>query len=300
MQNHLLLNVRILGITLAVILIASSNAHTSGAFPLNNPHEFLIGFSNAYIIKDNDTLIEIAREYGVGYNEIVAANNKIDPWVPEKGSRIIIPTAWLLPEILDSGIVINLAEMRLFYFYTANEHKYVSTYPVGIGRQGSHTPLGTFTVTAKVKDPVWHVPESIRKEDPLLPEFVSPGPDNPLGEYWLQLSVDGYGIHGTNRPYGIGRMVSHGCIRLYPEDIRVLFKLIKPGTMVKIINEPVKAGIHNNKVYLEVHPSERKGSELMMLAIKKLSRKRLLKHVDTQLIIQTVNNATGLPAVISR
>jgi L,D-transpeptidase ErfK/SrfK len=133
-----------------------------------------------------------------------------------------------------------------------------------------------------------------------LPEFVPPGPENPLGGHWLQLSVNGYGIHGTNRPYGIGRRVSHGCIRLYPEDIEVLSRRINPGTPVKILDIPVKSGKHKDKIYIEVHRSERDDSELYSLAVENLSRKRLLHDVDTSLMIQAIKSATGLPAVISR
>jgi L,D-transpeptidase ErfK/SrfK len=147
---------------------------------------------------------------------------------------------------------------------------------------------------------VWRVPENIREENPELPAFVPPGDENPLGKYWLQLSVNGYGIHGTNRPYGIGREVSHGCIRLYPEDIEMLATFVEPGIPVKIINEPVKAGRYNNKVYIEVHRSGEEDRELMNHAVKKLSRKRLLKDIDTPLLIHAVKSATGLPAVISK
>jgi L,D-transpeptidase ErfK/SrfK len=275
-------------------------AHASGAFPLDDFSDMLIGHNKVYTIRNKETLIELARDYGVGYNEITDANRHTDPWVPDKGTRVIIPTTWMLPDILDDGIIINLAEMRLYYFFAIDKNKYVSTYPIGIGRQGFNTPMGKFKVTGKLKDPVWRVPKNIRDEQPELPEFVPPGPDNPLGGYWLQLSVKGYGIHGTNRPYGIGRRISHGCIRLYPEDIEILYKFIKPGTPVKILNEPIKVSMHDNKVYIEVHRSEKDDAELMRLAVKKLGRKHLLEHVDTPLMIHAIKSATGLPAVISR
>ena len=253
-----------------------------------------------YTIRRKETLIVLARVFDVGYNEIADANRHVDPWVPGKGSRISIPNSWLLPEIIDNGILINLAEMRLYYFFFMDNHKYVSTYPIGIGREGFDTPVGEYNITLKVKDPVWRVPEDIRKERPELPPYVPPGPDNPLGRYWLQLSVNSYGIHGTNRPYGIGRRASHGCIRLYPEDISILANLVGPGTPVKIVDEAVKVGMHKNKVYMEVHRSEQDDSDLMRLAAEKLSRKRLLKYVDSELMIRAVKSATGLPAVISK
>jgi L,D-transpeptidase ErfK/SrfK len=292
--------VRLFAITLAVFLIITSSIYASGVFPFDNASPLLSGGNMTYTIRNKETLIVLARAFDVGYNEITDANRHVDPWVPDKGSRIVIPDSWLLPEVLDNGIIINLAEMRLYYFFSMDNHKYVSTYPIGIGREGFGTPPGEYNITLKVKDPVWRVPEDIRKEKPELPAYVQPGPDNPLGRYWLQLSVNGYGIHGTNRPYGIGRRVSHGCIRLYPEDIAILAKVIEPGTMVKIVDEAVKVGMHNNKVYIEVHRPEEDDSDLMRLTTEKLSRKRLLKYVDSELMIQAVKSATGLPAVISK
>ena len=291
---------RISAIALAVLLIIASNVHASGVFPFDVPSELLSGGDMTYTIRDKETLILLARAYDLGYNEITDANRDIDPWVPARGTRILIPNSWLLPEVLDKGIIINLAEMRLYCFFSMDSRKYVSTYPIGIGREGFNTPTGIYTITLKVKDPVWRVPESIRKEKPELPDFVPPGPDNPLGTYWLQLSVNGYGIHGTNMPYGVGRRVSHGCIRLYPEDIELLAGFVEPGTPVKIIHEPVKVGMHNKKVYIEIHRTEEEVAELIQLAAEKLSRKRLLKYVDTQLMIHAIKSAAGLPAVISR
>lgn len=281
------------------MLLTAPRLFASGAFPIDE-NTLVIGANETYTIKNKETLIELAREYDVGYDEIVAANSDIDPWVPDKGAKIVIPGTWLLPETRDDGIVINLAELRLYYFFSIDENKYVKTFPLGIGRQGFNTPTGDYKITGKVKDPVWRVPESIRAEDPERPEFVPPGPENPLGGYWLHLSIKGYGIHGTNRPYGIGRRVSHGCIRLYPEDIEILFSIAKPGTPVKIIDEPVKTGAQNNMVYIEVHSSEREEPELMVTAVKELSRKRLLQDTDTALLIESVKSATGLPAVISK
>lgn len=283
-----------------IFLLAAPEIHASGAFPLNDPSTILIGAVNSHIIREKETLVELAREYNIGFNEITAANSDVDPWVPETGTKIVIPTIWMLPERMDNGVLINLAEMRLYYFFDVGKHKYVKTFPIGIGSQGSDTPVGDFRVTLKVKDPVWKVPESIREEDPELPEFVLPGPDNPLGSHWLHLSIDGYGIHGTNKPLGIGRKVSHGCLRLYPEDIKVLYTFIKPGTPVRIVDEPVKTAFKDGKVYIEVHGAEKKKAELVSIAVKELSRKRLLKYVDTLNIISAIKKATGLPAVISK
>lgn len=304
----------------------TSHANASGAFPLNGPARQIIGANTAYTIKGKETLIELAREYNVGYNEIIAANKDVDPWIPEKGTEIILPTSWILPDISNngtavnhekfegynlssmlfsemnasSGIIINLAELRMYYYFTIGKSGYVRTFPLGIGRAGWNTPTGTYRITAKVKDPVWKVPEGIKEEKPELPDFVLPGPENPLGSYWLHLSINGYGIHGTNRPYGIGREVSHGCIRLYPEDIEVLFNLVKAGTPVRIIDEPVKAGYFQRKVYVEIHRSEESDSELMSLSLKMLDRKRLSKYIDKDLLMQAIQSSTGLPVIISK
>lgn len=291
---------RIVTIIITLFLLTISSVHASGAFLLDGPDQVLIGSSQSYTIKDRETLIELARIYNLGYNEITDANRGTDPWVAAKGTEIMIPGQWLLPDAPDNGIVINLAEMRLYFFFTAGKSRFVKTYPIGIGREGWRTPTGEFKVTAKVKDPTWNVPSSIREEDPELPARIAPGPDNPLGGYWIQLSAKGYGIHGTNKPYGVGRMVSHGCMRLYPEDIKVLFDLVKPGTTVKIINEPVKVGLHKDRVYIEVHCPLLELSELMSVATRSLSRKGLLYKVDTRLLVQEVISAKGLPADISK
>ena len=291
---------RIFLFTLLLCIFTFPDLHASGAFPMDDASTSLIGSTMSHTIRDGETLVILARAYDVGYNEITFANPDVDPWVAETGTQAVIPTSWLLPEILHKGILINLAEMRLYYFFTIDRTNYVSTYPIGIGREGFNTPTGDYRVTLKVKDPIWKVPEDIRKEKPELPAFVHPGEDNPLGKYWLQLSVDGYGIHGTNKPYGIGRRVSHGCIRLYPEDIEILSNFIEPGTPVKIINEPVKVGVVHGHVFIEVHRQEDSGLDLMNLAVMKLSRKHLLEKIDTPLLIEAVNSATGLPANISK
>ncbi len=298
LPNNLLLRVRFLT-AITILLLSVSTINASGTFPINDS-SLLIGTKATYTINNKETLIELARDYNLGYNEITAANQDTDPWVPDTGTEITIPSAWLLPEVLKDGIVINLAEMRLYYFFMIEESRYVKTYPIGIGQEGWNTPTGKFTITARVEDPVWTVPESIRKEEPELPRFVPPGPDNPLGGYWLQLSVKGYGIHGTNRPYGIGRRVSHGCMRLYPKDIKDLHDSIKSGIAVTIINKPVKTGLSEGNVYIEVHKSNEEISDLVLLATMDLSRKNLLKIIDTGLFIQAIKDATGLPTVISK
>ena len=200
------------------------------------------------------TLLDMAREYDLGYNQIVAANPRLDPWMPPEGADVLVPTIFVLPrERLSSGIVVNLAEMRLYYLKTIEgASARFWTCPVGVGREGYSTELSIYTVLSKVEDPIWVPPPSVRREDPDLPPQILPGPDNPLGKYILRFSRLSYGIHGTNRPWGVGRRVSHGCIRLYSEDIAELFQLVQKGTLVRIIYEPIKVGWAEGKCWLQV------------------------------------------------
>ena len=206
-----------------------------------------------------DTFSDLAREYGLGYDELVAANPGIDPWLPGDGTPVLLPTQYVLPDVPRRGIVLNIAAKRLFYFPPAVDGAapVVLTYPIGIGRVGWETPLGAAKVIGKAVDPHWYVPWSVQQEhkamgDP-LPAIVPPGPDNPLGRHVLQLDKPGYLIHGTNKPYGVGMRVSHGCVRLYPENIETLYELVGKGEPVLIVNEPFLAGWRDGQLYLEAH-----------------------------------------------
>jgi L,D-transpeptidase ErfK/SrfK len=232
---------------------------TAATFDLPSANEAVIGQTQKIAARYEDTLSDIARRYGLGFNEIRHANPKVDTWLPGAGTEVVLPTHFILPDAPREGIVINVAEMRLYYYPKARpgERPQVVTHPISIGRGDWETPLVTTKVIAKIKDPIWHPPESVRKEhaatgDP-LPKVVPPGPDNPLGRFELRLGLGSYLIHGTNKPFGIGMQVTHGCIRLYPEDIESLFQAVSIGTPVRIINQPYKAGWHGNELFLEVH-----------------------------------------------
>lgn len=219
----------------------------------------IVGNVQVAIAGENDTLPEIARRYNLGYEEIVAANPGVDTWNPGAGTQVVLPTAFILPAGAREGIVLNLATMRLFYYPEAKdgEPAEVITHPVGIGREGWRTPQGITRITQKTANPKWTVPASVRREhaaqgDP-LPAVVPPGPDNPLGQYAMRLSLPSYLIHGTNKPWGVGMRVSHGCIRMYPEDIARLFPDVPVGTPVRIINEPYLTGWRDGQLYLEAH-----------------------------------------------
>ena len=198
-----------------------------------------------------DTLVDLGPELGVGYVELLAANPGVDPWLPEDGSRLVVPNARLLPSGPREGIVVNLGDLRLYYFEPGAPPR---SYPIGIAKDGYATPLGDTVVTAKREKPTWVPGPSARREDPSLAREVKPGPDNPLGEHALSLGWPSYLIHGTNDPRGVGRHSSRGCIRLYPDDMAELYARVAPGTRVRVVNEPVKLGWIGGELYVEVNP----------------------------------------------
>jgi L,D-transpeptidase ErfK/SrfK len=228
-------------------------------FVLDDPQQTVIGELQVVHTTADDTFSDLAREYGLGYDEIAAANPNIDPWLPGENTAVLLPTQYILPNVARVGVVLNIAAKRLYYFppVVAGQSAVVMTYPIGIGRVGWETPLGQTEVVAKAKDPAWYVPASVRKEhaekgDP-LPAIVGAGPDNPLGEYVLKLGIPGYLIHGTNQPYGVGMRVSHGCVRLYPENIELLYSLVGIGVPVALVNQPYLAGQRGGELYFEAH-----------------------------------------------
>jgi L,D-transpeptidase ErfK/SrfK len=262
------------------------------------PEGTIIGRQRAYLIGTDESLPEIARQHGIGFDAITAANPGVDPFLPDPGGRILLPTEWILPDApIRDGIVVNIAEMRLFV-YSHDRSQTVTTFPIGIGDQGKETPVGTFTVIEKIRNPAWYVPESIQKERPDLPAVVPPGPENPMGSHALRLSKWTVLIHGTNRPWGIGSRVSHGCIRLHQEDIALLFEMIPRGTRVSIVNQPVKAAVSGGRVYLQVHDSE-DGRDLYGEALKVLEAKNLTKRVDRGKIREASRERKGLLVDIS-
>ena len=228
-------------------------------FELTSPGQSVVGEPQVVLAREEDTFSDLARAYGLGYDELVAANPGINPWLPGADTPILLPTQFVLPPGIREGVVLNIASKRLFYFpaMPEDEAAVVKTYPIGIGRVGWETPLGNTTVVSKAVDPVWYVPLSVRKEhaelgDP-LPSIVPAGPDNPLGSRVLKLDIPGYLIHGTNQPYGVGMRVSHGCVRLYPENIEYLYDLVEIGETVQIINEPFLLGELDGELLFEAH-----------------------------------------------
>lgn len=270
----------------------------SFSYDRNNP---VIGSLKVYTVNENESLIETARKFGLGYNEIMDANPGIDPFVPGTGIKVNIPTHWILPDARSyNGVVINLPEMRLYYFFKQRGADHVVTFPIGIGSEGTNTPVGNFRIIEKIINPSWHVPDSIREEKPELPPVIPPGRSNPLGSRALRLSRGDILIHGTNRPWGIGRRVSHGCIRLYPEDIIRLFKYVTKGAPVTIVRQPVKAGSAGSRIYIEVHEDHGAGSpNYLNEAVHLLTKKNLLKDISPEKLYKAVQKKSGMPVDIS-
>jgi L,D-transpeptidase ErfK/SrfK len=245
---------------LASALTLVSPFARAASFPLA-PNQMLVGTAGQYVTRDEDTLLDVARRNDLGYAQLIAANGgDVDPWLPGAGRRITLPSVYLVPEGPREGIVINLAELRIYYFPPGG--RTLETYPIGVGVEANLTPLGTTRVIAKDVHPTWFPPPSIREEKPELPEMVPPGPANPLGEYALRLGWPAYLIHGTNKPYGVGRHVSHGCIRLYPEDIERLFTEVTVGTPVRVVHEEIRLAWVKDELYLLVTPSRRQVDEI--------------------------------------
>lgn len=272
----------------------------------------LFGTTEHTVTTYEDTLIDIGRRYSLGYEEILRVNPGVDPWLPGEGTAVTLPGQRILPSGPREGIVVNLPEHRLYYFPKPKKgaNAVVYTYPVSIGKMDWHTPLGKTRIVAKEKNPIWYPPASIRKEhaargDP-LPAAVPPGPDNPLGAYKMRLAISGgsYLIHGTNNPSAVGMAITHGCIRMFPEDIEQLFRLVPVGTPVYLVNEPVKVAFVNGEVYLEAHPPVDDEGQVAAVQIEQFEA--LLDHalgatrtaVHWDLALSVLQAASGVPKLI--
>jgi L,D-transpeptidase ErfK/SrfK len=274
----------------------------------------VVGELATVVARHEDTLSDIARRYDVGYDQITRANPGVDPWLPREGTRVLLPTQFVLPSGPREGIVLNLPEMRLYYYPRPKrgQPRMVITLPVGIGREGWNTPVAKTLVVQKVANPSWYPPASIRAEhaaegDP-LPKVVGPGPDNPLGAFALYLGKRGYLIHGTDKPYGIGMRVSHGCMRLYPEDITSLYPQVPLKTPVYIVNQPYKAGWREGVLYVEVHPplTEQENAPTINAELTPLVQTILMKvgqeqdAVDWNKVKQLASAPRGIPVPATR
>jgi L,D-transpeptidase ErfK/SrfK len=265
---------------------------------------------------EQDTLADIARRFSVGYNEIHRANPGVDMWVPGAGRRVVVPTQFILPNAPHVGIVVNIAEMRLYYFppRTHDGQEIIYTYPIGIGRVNWKTPSGVTTVVRKVVNPVWRPPADILQEhredgDP-LPAEIRPGPDDPMGTRALYLGWPEYAIHGTNKPVGVGMRVSHGCMHLYPEEILQLYDLVPVGTPVRVVNQPFVFGWHRGDLYMQafgpLEGDQRDGQavipSLLEQAMGPDTEKQLQarnEQVRWDLVLQLARDPQGIPVAIT-
>ena len=288
----------------------AAKEHETFTVPLDRdgkPTTTVIGRARTFRIRNDDTLLDVARYYDIGNDEMLQANPGVDAWLPPVGSTVTIPSTWVLPCCSYEGIVLNIPEMRLFFYRRDRKNLLVDTYPVGLGRVDRRTPRGRATVITKTVNPRWNIPESIRQEhirergDPRK-SIAGGDPDNPLGKYRLGLSIRPYSIHGTNTPWGTGSAVSHGCARLYPEDIERLFPLVAVGTPVEFVYQAVKVGMRDGRVYVEAHPdlyrldAQRSAYDATLTRLK---QRGLDGRVDPALIRTSLHEARGLPIQIS-
>ena len=230
----------------ALLLSACATLH-----PLEWPprSQDLVGRIGFAYVRSDDTLIDLAPASRVGYVELLAANPGVDPWLPPRGTELVLPRARLLPSGRREGIVVNLGDLRLYHFGEAGR---AWSYPIGVAKEGFSTPHGQTVVVEKRERPSWYPGPSARSDG--YPARVPPGPDNPLGEYALYLGWPAFLIHGTNEPRGVGRHISRGCIRLYPEHIEELYERVAIGTPVRVVNEPIKLGWIGGELHLEANP----------------------------------------------
>jgi len=300
-----------LRLLIILILSLASTGAAAERFVIPGDSDIIGEFRTAEA-RHQDTLLDIARSHGLGYHEITLANADVDTWLPGEGQRVVLPKRYVLPAAPREGLVLNIPEMRLYYYPPRNKHEpaELRTYPLGVGREGWSTPYETTRITAKVVKPAWYPPESIREEheanDDPLPRVVPAGPDNPLGDYAMRLGLPSYLIHGTNRPWGVGMRVSHGCIRLYPEHIEELFNRVAVGTSVRIINQPYKVGLNDGVVYLEAHPHLEEDAERFKNAFSQIVETVLERteaaageyEIDWELARQVMREAQGVPVAI--
>ncbi len=272
--------------------------------------ETVIGALGTYVVEEGDTLLDIGRHFDLGYNEMVGANPGVEAFLPPPTEVVVIPTEFVLPQSAFRGVVVNIPEMRLYHFHGRGRSEglgtLVTTYPVGLGRDDWRTPQGSFRIRGKTENPTWVIPDSIRAEH--IQERGDnrtsiPGgdPDNPLGPYRLELTMPSYGLHGSNMPWGVGMQVSHGCIRLYNEDIAQLFREVPVGTPGEFLYQPVKLGLRGGLVYVEVHPDiYGLRGDLEELAEQMLAQRGWSDGVDRGRLRRALLEQSGLPVMISR
>ena len=299
-------------ITSVLVIIAASQSQAD-IFTLPPADVDVIGQVSTITASSNETLLDIARRYDLGQNEILLANPTVDRWLPEEKSVVVLPNRFILPNVARTGLVLNLPEMRLYYFpkHKPGEKPIVITHPVSVGRMDWKTPLGKTSIISKKKDPDWRPPQSLKDEaiaagDEPLPDIVKAGPDNPLGRYAMRLGIPGYLIHSTNKPYGVGMRVTHGCLRMYPEDIERLFEGIPVGTPVQLVNQPIKLGWLAGSLFVELHPpldeDQDKYANYMQSVLDAIAEFTDQEEINLsgRTLWQTIEHQDGIPVAVTR
>jgi L,D-transpeptidase ErfK/SrfK len=297
---------RLVIILMSLIMVGGVPAWAGGPFNIHPPASrtgidpqaiTVIGSSQYHVIKKGENLLDIAWHYDLGWTEIGAMYRQWDPFLPPAGVQILIPTLWIVPTGHDASVVVNTGEMRLFYF--VNHGSQVYTFPIGTGVLDYKTPTGNFCVNQKIVNPAWHIPKQLQAKYGMA--VMPAGPDNPMGAYKLGLNWGDYGIHGCNVPWAVGRLVSHGCTRLYPDDIKKLYSMIPIGTKVKYIYEPAQIGFRQGHVYLSVHDDVYfKIPSMILHVLSMLEQRGLADKVDTQKVLQAVEEQNGMPRDVTR
>jgi L,D-transpeptidase ErfK/SrfK len=299
-----------LAVALALTALRPAQA---AVYELTDPNLQVVGEDLHITTHYSDTLVEIARRYGLGYEEIARANPKVDPWLPGEGTAIVIPGRHILPPGPRDGIIVNIPEHRIYYFPKPRKGQTptVVTYPVSIGKMDWQTPMGLTHVVSKEKNPTWNPPASVRAEhlannDPLPSGVIKSGPDNPLGLFAMRLAIHpgDYLIHGTNNPLAVGMAVTHGCIRMYPEDVAAIFPTVPVGTKVYLINVPLKVAFVDGDLLLEAHPPvDAQGQSVapVLSNFEELLSQALgttTTAVNWDIAVDTLQKADGIPVLV--
>jgi L,D-transpeptidase ErfK/SrfK len=260
----------------------------------------VVGLPERHVIQEGETLLDIARNFSLGYLELQPLYPEIDPWIPPPGQEIVIPRQWVLPDRNQADIVINIPELRLYRFIDGTKGaSLVQTYPVGLGSKEHQSPVGQFSVLEKRTNPHWYLPKSLQDKYNGL-QVMDPGPKNPLGKYWIGLGNSSYGLHGTNNPWSVGRLATNGCIRLYPEHIQVLFDRVEYGDRIHLIYQPVKLGLLAGRIYAEAHPDiYDRLNDYMYHGYQQLTALQLSSYVDLEQFRQVLVKKNGLPVDVS-
>jgi L,D-transpeptidase ErfK/SrfK len=302
-----MLTVRRFALAALILMVGLAQAApAAGPFPIRLPATAtgvdpqalnVVGSIQHYRIKKGDDLLELARHYGLGYSEIGVMYRKWDPFLPPAGADMIVPTMWIVPNNHGNQIIVNTGAMRLYYYVNNNTQVY--TFPIGMGVLDFKTPQGKFRVINKKVNPTWHIPKNLQKKYEMAE--MPPGGENPLGEFKLTLSWGDYGIHGTAQPLGVGRMVSHGCTRMYPEHIKKLFPMVPVGASVEYIYEPALIGFRQGRIFLSVHEDVYfKIRSMILHVLNLLEQQGLADRVNMRKVMQAVEEQNGMPLDITR